>query len=213
MSTTQPKISSSPVVTRVVDQLLAEMMSGELAPGQHISDTELAARFGVSRTPVREALQRLRDVGLVEASASRFTRVAEVSPDLTDQAYTVWKALYAVLLEETIPVVGEETVALMVRDRDEFVAALPTVDGQRLATANFQFVTRLHSVSTNAVLVRSLVSVVHIVRLGSLYLPSPLDLGSLGEAQELLIDAARRNDVGRAREAMDVLASIQVPRS
>ena len=65
---------------------------------------QLAEQFGVSRTPVREALQRLREIGVIEASASRFTRVADVTPVQTAQALVVWIALYAALLEEVVPV-------------------------------------------------------------------------------------------------------------
>jgi len=211
MSTIDPRISSSPVVTQVFDQLLSEMMSGDLLPGQRISDADLAVRFGVSRTPVREALQRLRDIGLIEASASRFTRVTDVTPEQTDQAYAVWKALYPLLLEETIPLVDSATVELLEADHAEYLAALPTLVGQRIATANFQFFSRLNSFTTNTILLRSLVAVVHIVSIGSLYLPRHIDFMGLARAQSLIIDAARDHDLATARTAMDELRGIEVP--
>src|SRR5688572_31472790 len=46
--------------------LRAAIVSAELAPGRKLSENELAARLGVSRTPIREALVRLRDERLVE---------------------------------------------------------------------------------------------------------------------------------------------------
>lgn len=49
---------------------------GRLTPGQRLRDVELAEALGVSRTPVREALQRLERIGLVEVSANRYTRVS-----------------------------------------------------------------------------------------------------------------------------------------
>lgn len=199
------------MVTQVFEQLLSEMMSGDLQPGQRISDADLAVRFGVSRTPVREALQKLRDIGLIEASASRFTRVTDVTPEQTEQAYSVWTALYPLLLEETIPVVDAGTVALLEADHAEFLTALPTLVNQRIATANFQFFSRLNTVSTNAVLQRSLVSVVHIVRIGSLHLPRRLDLGGVARAQALIIEAARNHDLAAARAAMDELRGVEVP--
>ncbi len=211
MSTTDPRISASPVVTQVFDQLLSEMMSGTLLPGQRVSDADLAVRFGVSRTPIREALQKLRDIGLIEASASRFTRVADVTPEQTNQAYAVWKALYPLLLEDAIPLVDDDTVALLEGDHAEYLAALPTLVGQRIATANFQFFARLNPFTTNAMLLRSLVSVVHIVSMGSLYLPRNIDFMGLSRAQELIIEAARTHDLARAHSAMDVLRGIEVP--
>ena len=51
------------------------ILDGRLAPGERLRDHELAERLGVSRTPVREALQRLERIGLVEVSPNRYTRV------------------------------------------------------------------------------------------------------------------------------------------
>lgn len=51
-------------------------MRGELAPGERLTEDELAAWLGISRTPVREALGRLASIGLVELDATRGARVA-----------------------------------------------------------------------------------------------------------------------------------------
>ena len=97
-------------MTNVYEELLEAVHRGDLLPGERISDGELAKRYGVSRSPVREALQRLRDIGIIEASASRFTRVAVVTPVQTTQAYVVWLSLFATLVEEVIESVPVETV-------------------------------------------------------------------------------------------------------
>ncbi|WP_309128405.1 GntR family transcriptional regulator [Microbacterium sp.] len=78
---------------RTTKRLLAEdlfreigtaIVEGRLAAGERVRDSELAAKYNVSRTPVREALQRLERLGLVEMSPSRYTRVTEPSPELID---------------------------------------------------------------------------------------------------------------------------------
>jgi DNA-binding GntR family transcriptional regulator len=204
-------IATSPVVTSVFEQVLAAVHEGTLLPGQRISDSALAEQFGVSRTPVREALQRLREIGIVEASASRFTRVSAVTPLQTSQAYVVWLALYRALIEEVIPSAPPETTELMRDDHGRFLASLISADVQRIAKENFDFFSRLPARSGNRALQRALISVVHIVRLGSLHLPATIDLGALGRAQGLLLEAARNRDVVLARSAMDVLGSIEVP--
>jgi DNA-binding transcriptional regulator YhcF (GntR family) len=66
------------------------VVDGTLEPGEHLHDDELVAWLGVSRTPIRSALDRLRSVGLVELSANRYTRVRD--PDgswLRDSASAV----------------------------------------------------------------------------------------------------------------------------
>jgi DNA-binding GntR family transcriptional regulator len=52
------------------------IVSGTLRPNEKMRDVELAARLGVSRTPVREALQRLEDEGFVQTAPNRWTRVS-----------------------------------------------------------------------------------------------------------------------------------------
>jgi DNA-binding GntR family transcriptional regulator len=204
-------VATSKVVTTVFEQILGAVHDGTLLPGQRISDAELAQQFGVSRTPVREALQRLREIGIIEASPSRFTRVADVTPLQTAQAFVVWLALYSALVEEVVPIASAQTYATMERDHADFLGHLPGLDPQALATANFLFFSRLPLESRNPALQRAIVSVVHIVRLGSLHLPAYIDVAALTEAQRLVLDAVRDRDVLKARAAMRLLRHIEVP--
>lgn len=206
------KLATSKVVTSVFEQILAAVHDGRLLPGERINDAELAEQFGVSRTPVREALQRLREIGIIEASPSRFTRVADVSPEQTAQAFTVWLALYRALVEEVVPTAPDEILPLLEEDHVQYLASLPRLDAQRIATTNFDFFSRLPTLSHNAALQRAIVSVVHIVRLGSLHLPDYIDFDALGRAQGLIIEAVRTHDIEFARQAMKTLARIDVPR-
>ena len=61
---------------RVFDQLVAAIRDLRLAPGSTLSETELAEQFQVSRTPVREALARLADAGLIQIVPQVGTRVS-----------------------------------------------------------------------------------------------------------------------------------------
>lgn len=61
----------------VVSALRELILGGELAPGDLLRQRELAVRFGVSQTPVREALQRLESEGLVNSDAHRGAWVTE----------------------------------------------------------------------------------------------------------------------------------------
>ncbi|MBC8442516.1 MAG: GntR family transcriptional regulator [Deltaproteobacteria bacterium] len=82
-------ISHSSMREKVFNTLLTWIMEGELRPGEKILDKELAENMGVSRTPVREALRRLEDKGLVESSANRWTRVAQVSVKEPEMIYPI----------------------------------------------------------------------------------------------------------------------------
>lgn len=86
--------NSSMMSTRGSKQLLAEevfqhigtqIIEGVLRPGHRIRDVEVAGELHVSRTPVREALQRLERLGLVIMYPSRYTEVTEVTPETVQQ--------------------------------------------------------------------------------------------------------------------------------
>lgn len=202
-------LETSRVVTSVFDQILESVHRGELKPGQRISDAELADEFGVSRTPVREALQRLREIGIIEASASRFTRIAVVNTEQLAAALKVWVALYGAVVDETVPRAEAAWADEMERHHAEFRARMQDPD-EELATANFLFYDVLAQRSENAILKRSITGVVHVVRLGSMYLTEHADLETMADAQQHLMAAVRTQDADAARQSLRMLERIQV---
>lgn len=98
-------------LTRAEDlrqQLSDEIVRGVLAPGAPLDETELAQRFNVSRTPVREALRQLTTSGLIESRPHRGAVVAQPSIErLTGmfEAMAELEALCAGLAAERMPAV------------------------------------------------------------------------------------------------------------
>lgn len=209
--TDDAEVTTSPVVATVYNHLLSAITDGVLQPGDRISDAELAQQFGVSRTPVREAIQRLRDIGVIEASANRFTRVAVVTPEQTAKAMTVWVALFCALVNEVIPSVTDETADRMAQHQEDFVSHLAAENYAGMATSNFAFFNQLVSYTQNEVLERALTSVVHMVRLGSLYLPDAIDVFQLSRWQNALLEAVRSRDTDAAIAAVEGLKGIRIP--
>jgi DNA-binding GntR family transcriptional regulator len=77
----------------VYDHLKLEILSGKLPSGSRLAEIALAERLGVSRTPVREAVQRLAQDGLVEVAPNRGARVRGVSTREVEEVYTVREVL------------------------------------------------------------------------------------------------------------------------
>jgi DNA-binding GntR family transcriptional regulator len=74
-------LPASPLRREEAEQRLRDaIVRGELAPGERLTEDELAAWLGISRTPVREALSRLASTGLVSIDANRGARVAPLDP-------------------------------------------------------------------------------------------------------------------------------------
>src|SRR4051794_5238427 len=94
---TAPITLGTRTLTRARDQvyvhLRASIVTAELEPGRQLSENELAGRLGVSRTPIREALVRLRDDRLVEIVPQLGTFVAPISDRGLSDAQFVREAL------------------------------------------------------------------------------------------------------------------------
>jgi DNA-binding GntR family transcriptional regulator len=75
------------------DQLEQMILDGRLAPGERLDEMELARRFGLSRTPVREAIKALLAIGLVETRGRQGTHVALLSIPALIEMFDVMSAL------------------------------------------------------------------------------------------------------------------------
>ncbi|WP_404386533.1 GntR family transcriptional regulator [Knoellia locipacati] len=78
---------------RVRRAVLADIMSGALAPGAPLDEVALAEQHSVSRTPVREALRRLQSDGLLSVGPRRQLLVVDVSPERRREVMTLRVAL------------------------------------------------------------------------------------------------------------------------
>lgn len=90
-------------VPEIRDELRASILSGDLAPDTPLSSVQLAERFGVSRTPLREAFRLLQEEGLVTMTDNHRPRVALISPDDLDAVYSQRILLSALSTSLTVP--------------------------------------------------------------------------------------------------------------
>lgn len=82
-----------PLGEAVYNTLCAAMRDGHFKPGDRLREEEIGARLNVSRTPVREAFNRLMSRGLLEASGSRGVTVRTLSPNETAELYALREIL------------------------------------------------------------------------------------------------------------------------
>lgn len=96
MTGLQPLESKPESLTQMVyDAIRGAIVSKEIAPGTPLSEAGLAGDLRVSKTPVREALLRLRSVGLIEPDGSRGVRVVNPSLERISHAYEIRGVLEA----------------------------------------------------------------------------------------------------------------------
>lgn len=131
----------------VAELLRQRIFSGELAPGSWIDELKLAEEFGISRTPLREALKVLATEGLITMKVRRGAYVTEVSEqDLRDVYH-----LLALLESDAAAVVAEKASAAELQELQALHAALEKASSQRTLffEANERFHMRLLEIEGN----------------------------------------------------------------
>lgn len=87
------KIAAKSLVDAVTEQLEAAIIGGELAPGERLREQVLAAEYGISRGPLREAIRRLEGRRLLERKANIGVSVVELSARRLSELLSVREAL------------------------------------------------------------------------------------------------------------------------
>jgi len=118
------QISRISLRDQVYLQLKQAVIHLELAPGEKISDKVLAEQFGVSRTPVREALKRLEDEGLIISSPGSETKVSLIDIEQAKHAFTVVAALNALAAKLAVPFLTEAHCDELININEEFEKAI-----------------------------------------------------------------------------------------
>lgn len=101
----------------VLEAIEHAILTGKLAPGQALVETDLAARFGVSKTPVREALKTLAGRGLVVRNEYKGASVRTVDTPMARSVYDVRLLLEPEALRRTVTARADLTAAEEALDR------------------------------------------------------------------------------------------------
>jgi DNA-binding GntR family transcriptional regulator len=197
-------LEHSSLADRAYAMLLDAIVSGQLPPGHRLRDKEVAEQLGVSRTPVREALRRLEDEGLVETARNAFTRVAPVRPDRIADAFPVVAALHGLATRLGVPALSKRDVARLERHDAERAAALRNGDVLEAIEADDRFHGVLLHAAGNAEIERLLARVMpHIRRLDLLHFSALSERADTDEGHADIIEACRRGDAWGAAQLVE----------
>ncbi|MEX3016200.1 GntR family transcriptional regulator [Gymnodinialimonas hymeniacidonis] len=180
--------------------ILDAIDAGVYRPGARLVESELAERFGVSRTPIREALQRLETQSLLTRDG-RSLIVASLDHGQMAELYTVRQELEGLAARLAAKHAASEEVAVL-RDMVEQDRAL-LGDPQALSRANKRFHHQIHLASHNRYLVQQLDLVYR-----SMALMARTSLAAEGRGEdalaehEAIVDAIADQDGDRAAEAL-----------
>lgn len=119
-------IAEETISLRVVGALRDEIVSMALKPGDVISESDIAARYGVSRQPVREAFIRLAQQGLLLIRPKRATVVKKISPEGVRQSRFIRESIEVEIVRRVAGNPGPEAAAVLqelIADQEQASAA------------------------------------------------------------------------------------------
>lgn len=119
------------LVDRLAAAIQARVLSGEIAGGTRLRQETLAAEFGVSRTPVREALRKLQSIGILEVAHHRGAIVRAPTPRDVREAYEVRAELEGFAAELAVAAIGDDQLELLRDTERHFVHAVADVIERR----------------------------------------------------------------------------------
>lgn len=185
----------------MVELLREAILSGELAPGERLLQEELAERFEVSPTPVREAIQQLVAEGALRHSPYRGVQVAEVELAEVREIYLIRAVLEGLATRLAVPNLKISDLQYLNQLQAQIKAAIEQGDIAPLRKLNYDFHMRLYEAAEAPHLL-------HLIK--GLWVKSPWDtlyvvpgrpVNMVGEHQAV-IDAILKGDAESARQHM-----------
>ncbi len=128
------------------------IVGGTLAPGERLNDSDLVEWLGVSRTPVREALARLEQAGLVQTKPGRYTMVSPLDVRAARNAQSVTAAMHELAVREALPNLSTAEIEAMREANARFADALRRNDVEAATAADDDFHGVLVTASANQAL-------------------------------------------------------------
>jgi len=199
----QQRAATPRAATHIYKQLLDEIISLRRKPMEPILEKEIAAQFGVSRTPVHQAVLRLADDGLIDIFPQSGTFVSRIPRRALYEAILIRKSLE----ETTVKLAAEQAepadIANLERTIADLVKAEAASDNERFHAADTDFHLSINSIAGFPGIWNVIQQVkMQIDRYRRLTLPLSGRLTRVIVEHEAILDGIRRHDVVHATEAM-----------
>lgn len=174
-----------------------------LPPGAQISKDTIALHFGVSHTPVREALLRLEDEGLVQIFPQSRTIVSTIDVQHAREAHFLRLGVEVEVMKQLVPAITDDRVQALAELIAAQEAALAQGDLDRFTMLDNAF----HAECYDQAGVAGLWDIIHtrrahLDRLRRLHLPVGDKASTVLAQHRRILDACRRRDVGGAETAV-----------
>lgn len=184
----------------VYHRLRDAIVDGTLVPGEQLRDAELAAWLGVSRTPIREALLRLAEAGLVSALPGRSTTVSSLDARDIREARDVVAAMHQLAVREAVGNLTDADLEAMREANARFRAAIEQGDVEAALRADDDLHGVPVAVTSNRALATVLEQFTPVLRRAERLRFSSLDGQASVARHDQLIQLCALGDADRAAE-------------
>ena len=185
--------------TMVTERLRTNIVDGSLKPGSQLSEVELAASFGVSRGPVREALQRLVQEGLLHSEPHRGVFVPVLTDEDVRDVYVAREALESAAVQA---ITSSATTAAAYDSLDRLVTLMGKAeaagDWASVGDLDLEFHVALVDASSSPRLRRMFTTVISETRLCLGVLTADDARDDLVQEHRLICDAMKESDTEQA---------------
>ena len=140
----------------LVSELKHQILTLALKPGEMIDEKELSLAFGVSRTPLRETIQRLSGEGFLELSQNRGAKVASMDLDTIRQFFQAAPMIYAAISRLAAERAEPADIAALKAIQKKYRDALAREDASEAALCNHAFHAQIGDMAQTPYLLPSL---------------------------------------------------------
>ena len=185
----------------VYNTLRKAILRGSLKPGERLMEIALSEKLGVSRTPIREAMRKLEQEGLVVMEPRKGAQVANITEKDLNDVLEVRIALENLAIEKACERLKEEQVRELYKALEEFREKVKDGTLEELAEADEAFHDIIFRAADNLRLVQTLNHLrEQIYRYRIEYLKDEKTRSQLVEEHEQMLEAIRNRNVARAQE-------------
>ena len=197
----QDVIEFKPLNQIVFERLHLEILRNHLRPGDPLRQEEITERMGVSRTPVREAIQRLQAEGLVTFVPRRGAVVSTIPHKRIEEIYDIRGRLEAFAAGLAVDHMTEQLESKLKKLVQEMEKLDPEADLEKVLEKNREFHYIIYSAAGNETLVEMIGQLwKHIVRLRSFYLLTPNGYQESTAEHRLILEAILAKDRTKVEE-------------
>lgn len=183
--------------------LYAAIINHRISPGTPLQEGALAKAFGVSRTVIRKALQRLSHERLVELIPNKGASVAKPSADEARQVFEARRAIERILVERVIAMASDADITSLIKTAKSEGIAFERGNKQERVKLSGEFHRQLAQISGNPVLTDFLTELVSRTSLIIALYESPGAVPCSHSEHLEIANAIKRRDVPKAVQFMD----------